>query len=825
MFINFGTVIRGLANALTPLPPSSNRMATLVAHIPHAAPNIGCRESIEDTSSCNESSAEELLIEEDHNYVLDNIARLPFRITRVLGGGHSAIVEKVHDKRTGNIFAKKTIRFPQARLRAQKEEHFNNEVNVIRSLKNHPHIIRVYATYVAKREFGLLLQPAADEGSLEDYLGNYWDKREQPEILKEEIDLVIPVLEKAFGCLASGLAFIHGKGVRHKDIKPQNILIHRGSVLYTDFGSSKDANQPGESTTEGLPDFLTKKYSPPEVLAHTKRNYGADVYSLGCVFVELTKALIPNIKYDEGRWFSDIMEHVHQELTSASIPPRWAFIPRIITAMTSTDRERRPSAAQIYKKFSQHAGFLCAGCYHKSETQSGTLETGTSSIKCRPDSLANATPQKISFDKGSQKKDSKSIKGILKEPTKIFPFVDEVDSNHWQSLHFPGLPAPRPLPPDGAPPYLSLFDDQTMNHEYLREAAQWIHAKFTDALADFVDQVEEAKKARHIVQQKRQDLQWLRKRVSQYDMMFINSVRNSISKGVPLERRRLLELSEAAKDVRNSLTPFESEYEVLEVELGAQEYKVKKKYAQIEKNFQEFFRLTVNPSPPPSIPSQIEYEESSSDTTISATSRAQDLLSIKTECLRLFQGALIGRDIRVGQVPRLPGRSDEQGPGSRQMRLVSNVQNRSINNGSIRTAATISQPLEQLRSDRFDASDSNINETTSQEYDTRQRKIGQDLVGLAAHMASDISAESSLPDHGFFSGVEQQDADRLFLDCTTHRTQSILKDFLINFESRQERVDNWLLHKLRSSLWEVYVFRRFASGLVQEEPSTSRVLH
>ncbi|KAH8727758.1 kinase-like domain-containing protein, partial [Phaeosphaeriaceae sp. PMI808] len=280
-------------------------------------------------------------VEEDQDYDIEDIARLPFRIAKVLGGGHSAIVEKVHDTKTGKIFAKKTIRFPQARLKKQKEEHFKNEVNIIRSLKNHHHIIRIFATYVAKREFGLILQPAADEGSLEDYLGNYWDKLEQPGPAKEDVDLVVPVLEKAFGCLASGLAYIHGKGVRHKDIKPQNILVHRGSILYTDFGSSKDANQPGESTTEGLPDFLTRKYSPPEVLAHTKRNYGADIYSLGCVYVELIKALIPNINYDEGRWFSDIMEHVHQELSSAVIPSRWSFIPTIIRAMTRTDREQR----------------------------------------------------------------------------------------------------------------------------------------------------------------------------------------------------------------------------------------------------------------------------------------------------------------------------------------------------------------------------------------------------------------------------------------------------------------------------------------------------
>ena len=61
------------------------------------------------------------------------------------------------------------------------------------------------------------------------------------------------ILQRAIGCLASGLAFMHEQTIRHKDIKPQNILIHGGSVLYTDFGISLDFGQQGNSTTTGNP--------------------------------------------------------------------------------------------------------------------------------------------------------------------------------------------------------------------------------------------------------------------------------------------------------------------------------------------------------------------------------------------------------------------------------------------------------------------------------------------------------------------------------------------------------------------------------------------
>jgi serine/threonine protein kinase len=315
------------------------------------------------------SSKEQLLIEEGGNYILDGITQLPFAHIKMLGTGLSAFVEMVKDTKTGNVFAKKTIKFPQAKLRAQKEEHFTNEVSIIRSLKNHHHVVHVFATYVAKREFGMILQPAATEGSLEDYLGAFWDPIEDAERSVTAVEAKKSILEKAFGCLAGGLAYIHAKGIRHKDIKPQNILVHLGSVLYTDFGSSTDVNQSGERTTEGQPTFFTRRYSAPEVLAHTKRNYGADIYSLGCVYVELLSALVPSIEYDEEKQFSDIMEHVHHELRSASIPQRLAFISKVITSMTRSDREERPAADQIFSDFSGYIGFCCPECNRRPKPQ------------------------------------------------------------------------------------------------------------------------------------------------------------------------------------------------------------------------------------------------------------------------------------------------------------------------------------------------------------------------------------------------------------------------------------------------------------------------
>jgi serine/threonine protein kinase len=124
-------------------------------------------------SSSGNSPREEALIEEDGDYFFDDEERLPFECKKVLGNGWSAVVEKVQHTGTKGIFAKKVIKFPNGRLRLQAEDRYCNEVDIIRSLKSHRRIIRLFATYTTKRKGCLLLQPTADEGELQEYLESY----------------------------------------------------------------------------------------------------------------------------------------------------------------------------------------------------------------------------------------------------------------------------------------------------------------------------------------------------------------------------------------------------------------------------------------------------------------------------------------------------------------------------------------------------------------------------------------------------------------------------------------------------------------------------
>jgi serine/threonine protein kinase len=305
---------------------------------------------------------------QDGDYVINDKRSLPFACKEVLGRGWSAVVEKVECLSSKEIYANKVITFPRkGKDREQAEERYRNEVAIIRSLKSHRHIVELFATYTTvatPRSGGLLLRPAADQGDLQYFLDQYSDAAENFATRTADLKQMDEVLEQAFGCLSSGLSYMHKRGVRHKDIKPGNILIHKGVVLYTDFGASKDTKVDGQCTTEGRPEFLTRRYCAPEVLEHDKRNFAADIFSLGCVFVEILLRLSRLTEYDdlEEDGYSGVMDVLHELLRSAKIQPKLSFLLDIVIPMTAREPLGRPASEEVVASICYHAGFSCSHC-------------------------------------------------------------------------------------------------------------------------------------------------------------------------------------------------------------------------------------------------------------------------------------------------------------------------------------------------------------------------------------------------------------------------------------------------------------------------------
>ncbi|KAF2019244.1 kinase-like protein [Aaosphaeria arxii CBS 175.79] len=206
-----------------------------------------------------------------------------------LGSSNTTIVQLVRCKRI--FLARKTIRcnrnFPKSRA--------IEEVAHLTKL-NHSHIVRVIGTYTRGNELSILLYPAT-EYNLETFL----QELDPTNLHTSEWEERRSSLRNFFGCLAHAVAYLSRNLIKHMDIKPQNILVRDLSksmmispgefkVYIADFDIARSYRSIEETVTEGRTAF-TRKYAAPEVAEGAFRDLSVDVFSLGCVFVEMAVCL------------------------------------------------------------------------------------------------------------------------------------------------------------------------------------------------------------------------------------------------------------------------------------------------------------------------------------------------------------------------------------------------------------------------------------------------------------------------------------------------------------------------------------------------------
>ena len=111
-------------------------------------------------------------------------------------------------------------------------------------------------------------------------------------IVKAAGPLPIPVVRSVVRHVAEALAYAHGEGVVHRDVKPANIMVdRRGNVVVMDFGIAKAADD-AHLTRTGLVIGTPAYMSPEQCLAHGVAP-ASDQYSLGVVAYELLTGRTP----------------------------------------------------------------------------------------------------------------------------------------------------------------------------------------------------------------------------------------------------------------------------------------------------------------------------------------------------------------------------------------------------------------------------------------------------------------------------------------------------------------------------------------------------
>ncbi|KAL8885425.1 MAG: hypothetical protein Q9215_006715 [Flavoplaca cf. flavocitrina] len=197
-----------------------------------------------------------------------------------LGAGGFGEVDSVIGEMSLVKFARKRIKRHRLFSKDKATLHvFENELQTLKSL-SHRHLVRLVGSYTDSSCVGLIMTPVADMN-----LATYLRITMNPESR-------MICLRRFFGCLAAALSYLHGQRVQHKDIKPANILVKQQHVYLTDFGTSRSWDNDASRSTLGTVAAFTPRYCAPEVVQFgSSRNQSRDVWSLGCVFLEMCSVL------------------------------------------------------------------------------------------------------------------------------------------------------------------------------------------------------------------------------------------------------------------------------------------------------------------------------------------------------------------------------------------------------------------------------------------------------------------------------------------------------------------------------------------------------
>ena len=212
-----------------------------------------------------------------------------YKVERVCGNGSFGIVFQAKIIHTGEIVAIKKV--------YQDRRYKNREYSIIKSL-SHPNIIKVlhafYTTGEMKDEIYLNIVMNYVSDNLFRMIRNYYQKndknKEEMKEIKESKDKIkFPLfLIKLYTFqIARALSYIHSLHICHRDIKPQNILIEPSTnkVFLCDFGSAKLLHD-----YNNVFYICSRYYRAPELIMETEKyNESIDIWSLGCVIVEMIK--------------------------------------------------------------------------------------------------------------------------------------------------------------------------------------------------------------------------------------------------------------------------------------------------------------------------------------------------------------------------------------------------------------------------------------------------------------------------------------------------------------------------------------------------------
>lgn len=321
-----------------------------------------------------------------------------YQVEGDLAKSRKAWIYRARHVETGQPAAIKVLR-PCSLPGEKLEARFEREFHVLRTL-NHPNIVRVFQTGLTSNGllyFAMELVNGETLGQRIERMGAMLPTT------------VIPYLDQ----IAHALDAAHQLGIVHRDINPNNILLHvepdgRETVKVLDFGLAKVIQVANEGETSDMPaspgitadgvSVGTPGYMSPEQVKGVAVEPRSDIYSLGATLYTLLTARPPFVKPTD---FETMVAHVTEE--PPPFPNRTGLAPSaveivVMEAMAKSPDQRPATAGELARRFRQ-------------ATQSGTVASsslGHGSNNSSSDSVRRLEPVPVSRANSSASHDSRA---------------------------------------------------------------------------------------------------------------------------------------------------------------------------------------------------------------------------------------------------------------------------------------------------------------------------------------------------------------------------------------------------------------------------------
>ena len=253
-----------------------------------------------------------------------------YEITELIGVGGMADVYKGTDIIDNKPVAIKILK----KEFSENEEflrRFRNESKAIAVL-SHPNIVRIYDVGFSEK-IQYIIMEYIDGITLKEYI-------EEEKVLswKDTVHFVIQILR--------ALQHAHDRGVVHRDIKPQNIMMFTdGTIKVMDFGIAKFAREEGKTATDQA--IGSVHYISPEQAKGDVTDERSDIYSVGVMLYEMLTGKKP---FDSDNPVSIAVMHMHDiperpKAVNANIPDGLEEI--ILRAMEKDPEERYQTTSEM----------------------------------------------------------------------------------------------------------------------------------------------------------------------------------------------------------------------------------------------------------------------------------------------------------------------------------------------------------------------------------------------------------------------------------------------------------------------------------------------